>query len=100
MSDPHLDDETISALFDGENGTEDAASRHLAQCEQCLARFGRCEAVPRLMATATDPLDDDVASRMVDAALGAFAGPPAVPRATVVPLRPRRPPLVWLASAA
>jgi Putative zinc-finger len=40
---PHLDDETLSALIDGEDpaGDEQAARAHLASCERCSTRIRR-----------------------------------------------------------
>ncbi len=71
MTDPHPDDESLSAALDGE---DTAAASHVASCVRCLARSDTLRAASRAVA-ATDTLraSAGLADRAVAAALAAFA---------------------------
>lgn len=110
MSEPHPDDELLSATLDGEG--DPATAAHLGGCDGCLARLDALDRVRGLVGAASGPAPAGVADRAVAAATAAWdeersgreapAGPPEAPapsRAagggrpddTIVPLR-RRPP--------
>lgn len=102
MSEPHPDDELLSATLDGEG--DPATAAHLRGCDGCLARLDALDRVRRLVAAASGPAPPGVADRAVAAAAAAWdeersgRGAPAATRAaggrpddTIVPLR-RRPP--------
>lgn len=88
MTSAHLDDDTVSALLDGEATAEEAA--HAEGCDACGARLARFrDAAARI--GDPGPVDEVARERAVAAALGA----------RVVPLGTRRrglPP--WLVGAA
>ena len=64
----HLDDETLSALLDGDAGA--SAHAHLAACERCSARRGQLAAARAAMAAApVEALDELARRRLVASAL-------------------------------
>lgn len=79
MTAPHLDDDTLSALLDGDAATEDRA--HLATCSACQAELAALSAVARAVGTPVAPS----ASAEVDAAVARALGSwdDAVPAAPV-----------------
>lgn len=102
---PHLDDEDLSALLDGEAGDERSVA-HLASCSSCGARHqALAGARDALRSAAVAPLAGAVLDRLVSAALEAPAEAPTP--APVVPIdrsraRGRRlssPPPAWLLGA-
>ncbi|HZQ76457.1 MAG TPA: hypothetical protein VFE55_03945 [Acidimicrobiia bacterium] len=67
----HLDDETLSALLDGDAAGA-SADAHLAACERCSARRGELAAARSALAAApVEPLDELARRRLVAAALRA-----------------------------
>jgi hypothetical protein len=92
MSDMHLDDETLSAVLDGE-GTP-AESAHADSCAACGTRLGALRDASVLVRSPVAAAPDAQRDAAIAAALGAAAAP-----SNVVPLRRRTPP-VWLAAAA
>ncbi|HEX7166507.1 MAG TPA: hypothetical protein VF230_05965 [Acidimicrobiales bacterium] len=72
MPEPHLDDERVSALLDGEDDA--TAQSHLATCDRCRARFDRFASVRAAMATPVEPLDAGDVDRLVSRALSAAVG--------------------------
>ena len=98
---PHLDDEDLSALLDGE-ATDERGAAHLRSCSSCSARHDALAgARDELRGAAVAPLAGDVLDRLVANALAAPAAAPA----PVVPIdraRGRRlssPPPAWLVGA-
>lgn len=95
MTQPHPDDESLSAALDGED-TPTAA--HVAGCAECLARTDALDGVRLAVAGGPTAAPPALADRAVAAALAAFAeeraGPTAAPPAAtdgdgvVVPFRP------------
>lgn len=80
MTEPHLDDESLSAFLDG----DDSAVAHLAGCATCRARRDALDAARRAVAAPPPPAPAAAADRAVAAAMAAFdAGRPTAP---VVPL--------------
>ena len=77
----HLDDETLSALFDdaaGSGGGADAAG-HLAGCDRCAARQAELGAARAALAGApVEPLDELARRRLVAVAVRAADDAPAV----------------------
>jgi hypothetical protein len=104
---PHLDDEDLSALLDGEAGDRRALA-HLSSCSSCAARRDALAAArDALRAASVAPLAGAVLDRLVATALEAPAEAPAQVAAGA-PVRPigrartRRltsPPPAWLLGA-
>jgi hypothetical protein len=87
---PHLDDEQLSALLDGEGDPADGA--HAEGCDRCGARLARLRAVAAAVAEPPPPPAAADRDRAIAAALRARE---------VVPLRARRSgPPAWLLAAA
>ena len=71
MTDPHPDDESLSAALDGEDAT---TASHVASCVTCLARSDTLRAAGRAIgATDTARASATLTDRAVAAALAAFA---------------------------
>lgn len=103
---PHLDDEDLSALLDGEAGDE-RATTHLASCASCTARQEALVGARDALRGATvAPLAGDLLDRLVATALAApaeaVATSPSSPLTTIDRPRRRRlstPPPAWLLGA-
>ena len=90
MTEPHLDDDQISALLDGE--ADSGAGAHLSVCPSCRSRSESFDAVRRALAVPPPPAPPAVADRAVSAAMGAWDDQRA--GGVVVPMPPlhQRPP--------
>lgn len=86
----HLDDDTLSAIVDGEGSPDDLA--HIASCEACEARVGARRAAAQLVATPVPPVADAEREDTIRAALAAPSN--------IVSLAPRRRVPAWLGAAA
>jgi hypothetical protein len=98
---PHLHDEQLSLLLDGED-EDGRAGAHVAACEACGARLTGLQAAKDAVAAATVPtLPAATLDRLIGSALSAGSEDVA---ADVVPLASRRRPMVpppaWLVGAA
>ncbi|MGH9126071.1 MAG: zf-HC2 domain-containing protein, partial [Acidimicrobiales bacterium] len=83
MTAPHLDDDALSALVDGEATPGDR--EHLADCPACQAELAALAAVARAIATpGLPPVPGEVDAAIARALRSWEAGPsePAVPRST------------------
>jgi predicted anti-sigma-YlaC factor YlaD len=91
MTMPHIDDETLSALLDGEGEAADAA--HLESCPTCRGRRDQLAAAAAAVAEGV-PSDPEVREAHLRAALAVDT--------VVTPLRRPRPSprLAWLGAAA
>jgi hypothetical protein len=87
---PHLDDEALSAVLDGEGAAHEAA--HVDACDDCGARLEVLRSASLLVRTPVAPAGDAAREAAVAAALATVSAP--------IPLRRRRPAPVWLAAAA
>jgi hypothetical protein len=75
MTMPHLDDESLSAAFDGEATPAERA--HLASCPHCQAALGSLAAVARAVGAPVTPLP----SEAIDAAIARALSDPPLTRA-------------------
>lgn len=71
----HLDDETLSALVDGD-AADASAHAHLTACERCSARHGELAAARSALAAAPVEALDELARRRLVAAAVQAAGEP------------------------
>jgi hypothetical protein len=101
---PHLDDETLSSLIDGENpaGDEQAARSHLASCEPCGARMRRLEAVAGAVGAPVAPPPPGTHAEAVARALDSVAAVAPIDQDALPPIpiaRTRSPHLGGIAAA-
>ncbi|HUF33652.1 MAG TPA: hypothetical protein VMN58_10655 [Acidimicrobiales bacterium] len=96
---PHLDDEALSALIDGEAMPQ--TGDHAGACDACEGRLEALRHAARAVADPPPAPDDETRERAIAAAIAAAPAEPAR-RTGVVTLAPRRrrPAPVWLVSAA
>jgi hypothetical protein len=100
---PHLDDETLVALLDGElTGSEhEDGALHLDGCETCWQRRDELAGAAAVVATPVEPLAEDLRNALVFRAIVAARDDDdgtstpddesqARPQATIVPLQGRR----------
>lgn len=92
--DPHLHDELLSAVLDGEADVEQ--STHVDACDACRARLGALRDASALVATPARNADAGRRDAAIAAALAVADGVTG----TVVPLRRRRTIPTWLGAAA
>jgi hypothetical protein len=114
MTMPHLDDESLSAAFDGE--ATPAEQAHLASCAECQAALGSLAEVAQAVGAAIAPRhaeaieaaiaqalrDSPVAAAAPRTAIPVAASPTAAPRPGPIPLpahRHRQPPS-WILGVA
>ena len=71
MTEPHLDDESLSAAIDGQDAQ---AGAHLAACAACRTRGDALDAARRAVAAPPASAPAGLADRAVAAALAAYAG--------------------------
>jgi hypothetical protein len=98
---PHLDDEQLSALIDGDAGADEAI--HAEGCERCSGRLAQLRSAVAAVAAPPPPPSPAERDRAITAAIGAreVGGSSPAIRHKVVPLRPRRAgPPAWLLVAA
>jgi len=90
---PHLDDEVLSAVLDGEATPDESA--HADACDECGARLAALRDASLLVRTPVEPVGDATRESAIAAALAAAES------SNVVPMRRRRgAPPAWLAAAA
>lgn len=101
----HLDDETLSALLDGEVDAEDRD--HARGCERCALRLQQLQDGSRAVAAPPPPPSPERREAMIAAALATAspphgAGPPGAPPSAPAPRRTPAPAARgrWLAAAA
>ncbi len=108
---PHLDDEAIVALLDGETAGDERqdGEGHLELCADCRARRDELAGASALVATPVEPLADDLKNAMVFRAIMAGTAEETEPApgagqaaatAPVVPMKPRRKAFSGYGSAA
>lgn len=95
MTEPHLDDEAISAVLDGE-GTADEAT-HVSSCAECSARLATLREASALVGGPVEPLD---AARRDAAIAAAIAASPADVVSLAARRRRRQQVPAWLGAAA
>ena len=98
VTDPHLDDEQLSALLDG---VDVDGRAHVDACATCGARLASLRAARDALAgAAVAPLPPDVLDRIVDAAIDAPVGADVVSLDSPRRRRLTTPPPAWLIGAA
>ena len=87
MTEPHPDDEVLSAVLDGEG--DDAERSHVEGCQACQSRLDDLRAVSRAVAAPVPPPPAAATSAAVDRALAEAAPTPAPAGAAPARRRPR-----------
>jgi hypothetical protein len=93
----HLDDETLTAVLDGEASPEECADA--AGCGACSTRLDRLGQVALALAAPTPPPHDDRRRATIDAAVRA-GEPEVAPPTALASRRPRRVSPAWAVAAA
>ncbi|HVM07644.1 MAG TPA: hypothetical protein VM345_04200 [Acidimicrobiales bacterium] len=88
---PHLDDDALNAIIDGEPAGENAGA-HVDGCASCAARLDALRAAAAFVATPVAPLSAAISDDLIAGALAALDG-----RADVVPIdASRRRQRMWM----